>query len=210
MKKAFVLVVLFILPVVAYLFFASGVNNFGRLPVITENIQDVSAYDNEVTFKNKITVLGFLGNDVDFKKGNALNLNQKIYKDFHQFNDFQFVMLMPKGTEANVEILKNELATLASIEKWKFVFVEPSEINTVFTSLKSDLKLDANLSTPYVFIVDKDVSLRGRNPEEDHTTVYGFDATSVAELSNKMIDDIRIILAEYRMALKKNNAERDI
>ncbi|MBU2995200.1 hypothetical protein KO500_02090 [Cellulophaga baltica] len=210
MKKTFVLVVLFIFPVVAYLFFASGVNNFGKLPVVTENVQDVSAYSDVVTFKNKITILGFLGADVDFKKGNALNLNQKIYKDFHQFNDFQFVMLMPKGTEANVEVLKTELAGLASIEKWKFVFLEPAEINTVFASLKTDLELDANLSTPYVFIVDKDVSLRGRNPEEDHTTVYGFDATSVAELSNKMIDDVRIILAEYRMALKKNNAERDI
>ena len=30
MKKTFVLVVLFILPIVAYLFFASGINNFGK------------------------------------------------------------------------------------------------------------------------------------------------------------------------------------
>jgi hypothetical protein len=30
----------------------------------------------------------------------------------------------------------------------------------------------------------------------------------VADLNNKMEDDIKIILAEYRMALKKNNADR--
>jgi len=49
MKKAFVLVVLFILPIVAYLFFASGINNFGRLPVLTENVQDISFGDAEIT-----------------------------------------------------------------------------------------------------------------------------------------------------------------
>lgn len=210
MKKAFILIVLFVLPIVAYLFFASGVHNFGRLPVLTENVSDVSVIDPNTTFKNKITILGFLGNNVDFKKGNALNLNQKIYKDFHQFNDFQFVMIMPKGTEENVETLKNELSELVEIDKWKFVFADPSQIQDIFSSLKTDLQLDENYSTPYVFIVDKDAALRGRNQDEEHETIYGFDATSVAELTNKMIDDVRIILAEYRMALKKNNANRDI
>ena len=210
MKKAFVLIVLFIFPIVAYLFFASGVHNFGRLPVLTNNVKDVSSYDKNVTLENKITILGFLGSNVDFKKGNALNLNQKIYKDFYKFNDFQFVMVMPKGTEQNVEILKKELSELANINKWKFIFVEPTEVTLLFDSLKTDLKLDENYSTPYVFIIDKDKALRGRNKEEDHETIYGFDATSVAELTNKMIDDVRIILAEYRMALKKNNSDRDI
>ena len=68
MKKAFVLIVLFIFPVVAYLFFASGVHNFGRLPVLTKNVKDVSVIDKNVTLNNKITILGFLGSDVDFKK----------------------------------------------------------------------------------------------------------------------------------------------
>tara|TARA_R110002050_G_scaffold179118_3_gene312462 strand:- start:113341 stop:113973 length:633 start_codon:yes stop_codon:yes gene_type:complete len=210
MKKAFVLIVLFVFPVVAYLFFASGVHNFGKLPVLTQNVKDVKDYDKNVSLDNKITILGFLGSDVDFKKGNALNLNQKIYKDFYKFNDFQFVMVMPEGTEASVEVLKEELSGLAEIDKWNFVFVEPNEITLLFSSLKTDLTLDANYSTPYVFIIDKDKALRGRNQEEDHETIYGFNATSVAELTNKMIDDVRIILAEYRMALKKNSANRDI
>ena len=210
MKKAFVLIVLFVFPVVAYLFFASGVHNFGKLPVLTQNVKDVKDYDKNVSLDNKITILGFLGSDVDFKKGNALNLNQKIYKDFYKFNDFQFVMVMPKGTEASVAILKEELSGLAEIDKWNFVFVEPNDITLLFSSLKTDLTLDATYSTPYVFIIDKDKALRGRNQEEDHETIYGFNATSVAELTNKMIDDVRIILAEYRMALKKNSAKRDI
>ena len=202
--------VLFILPIVAYLFFASGIHNFGRLPVLTQNVEDVSLYNDNTTFKNKITILGFLGADVDFKKGNALNLNEKIYKDFHKFTDFQFVIIMPKGTEPKIEILKKELASLVAIDKWNFVFLAPNQIESLFSSLQTNLKLDTNYSTPYVFIIDKDNALRGRKKEEGQEIIYGFDATSVAELTNKMIDDVRIVLAEYRMALKKNSANREI
>ena len=208
MKKVFVLVVLFVLPVVAYLFFASGVNNFGRLPILTNTITDVSTVNSSVTFKDKISILGFLGSNLENKKGAAFNLNQKIYKRFYEFKDFQFVMVVPKGTENQIKVLKQELSTLAPIEKWKFVFTEEKEVRSIFNSLETGLTLDAFLSTPYVFIVDKDANLRGRTNDEDEGTKHGFNANSVADLNNKMEDDVKIILAEYRMALKKNAAQR--
>ena len=80
--------------------------------------------------------------------------------------------------------------------------------NSFSKNLKTDLSLDENLATPYVFIIDKDRNLRGRTNDEDEGTKFGFNATSVAELNNKMEDDVKIILAEYRLALKKNNASR--
>jgi hypothetical protein len=208
MKKTFVLVVLFILPLVAYLFFASGVNNFGKLAVLTEEVLDVPENTDEITFEGKITILGFLGNNVELKKGNAFNLNQKIYKPFYEFHDFQMVMIMPFGTEDKVEELKRELGGLADIRNWKFVFTSDKQIREVFNSLKTNLSLDENLGTHYVFIIDKNKNLRGRIDDEEEATKYGFNATSVAELNNKMEDDVKIILAEYRMALKKNNADR--
>jgi hypothetical protein len=70
------------------------------------------------------------------------------------------------------------------------------------------VNLDATLSSPYVFIIDKDKALRGRDDDEDIGTLYGYDARTVAEINNKMEDDIKVILAEYRLALKKNNADR--
>ncbi len=209
MKKTLVLVTLFVLPIVAYLFFASGVNNFGKLPILTENISDVALLEENTTLKNKITILGFLGNDVDQKKGNAFNLNQKIYKRFYEFKDFQFVMIVPKGTENSVSELKEELGNLADVKKWEFIFADESRITDFFSSLKTDLSLDENLSTPYVFIIDKDLNLRGRMNDEDEGTKFGFNTTSVADLNNKMEDDVKIILAEYRLALKKNNANRE-
>lgn len=208
MKKTFVLIVLFVLPIIAYLFFASGVNNFGRLPTLTEGIREIDAPDNRVKLVNNITVLGFLGNQVENKKGNAFNLNQKIYKRFNEFKDFQFVMVMPFGTETKVEELKTELSALADVSKWKFVFLEPAVIKELFNSLRTDLELDADLGTPYVFIIDKERNLRGRTEDEDEGTKFGFNTNSVADLNNKMEDDVKIILAEYRLALKKNNANR--
>ena len=154
MKKTFVLIVLFVLPIVAYLFFASGINNFGKLPTLTRNIPDISKIDANVAFENKITILGFLGNDIEHQKGNAFNLNQKIYKRFYEFNDFQFVMLVPNGTENQVANIKAELGSLTDIVKWKFVYASEDGINDIFNELKTDLELDKNLATPYVFIID--------------------------------------------------------
>lgn len=209
MKKTFVLVVLFILPLVAYMFFASGVNNFGRLPTLTEQIEDLDAFSPAETLSGKITVLGFLGYDLELKKANAFNLNQKIYKPFYEFRDFQMVMVLPKGTEEKVAELKKELSGLADVRNWKFVFGTDADIKSLFNSLSTNLELEDQLGSSYVFIIDKDRNLRGRDNDEDEGMKYGFDATSVADLNNKMEDDVKVILAEYRLALKKNNAQRD-
>ena len=41
--------------------------------------------------------------------------------------------------------------------------------------------------------------------DDDEGTLFGFNAQSVAEINNKMVDDIKVILAEYRRAWKKYN-----
>ena len=40
--------------------------------------------------------------------------------------------------------------------------------------------------------------------------LFGYNMQSVAELNDKMKDDVKVVLAEYRLALKKNNADREI
>ena len=169
---------------------------------------DVNSIDNTQTLEGKITILGFMGNEIENQKTIALNLNQKIYKPFFEFNDFQFMMVVPEGTEEKVEELKYELSQLEDISRWNFVFASSEQIEVLFKSLKSNFSLNGDLGTPYVFIIDKDRNLRGRTDDEDEGIKHGFKATSVAELNNKMEDDVKIILAEYRLALKKNNATR--
>ncbi|PIB27313.1 hypothetical protein [Maribacter sp. 4G9] len=208
MKKNFVLIVLFVLPIVAYLFFASGVTNFGRLPVLNDGVMEIPKNAGNTMFSNSITVLGFLGRDVEGRKGNAFNLNQKIYKRFHEFDDFQFLMVVPKGTEADVTDLNKELSSLDETTKWNFAFLEEAAILNLFESLGTNLDLQRDLSSPYVFIVDKNLKLRGRDQDEDEGIKYGYNTASVADLNNKMVDDVKIILAEYRMARKENNLNR--
>ncbi len=207
MKKTFVLVILFIFPLVAYLFFASGVNQFGRLPVLTENVTEMPS-SSGVSLKDKITILGFLGENLGDRSGNAFNLNQKIYKRFHEFKDFQMVMVVPEGSQEKVNQLKKGLGKLSSIDKWRFVFASETEIRSLFSSLSTNISLDASLGCSEVFIIDKNRNLRGRDNDEEEGIKYGFNTASVAELNNKMEDDVKIILAEYRLALKKNNANR--
>ena len=183
MKKYVVLTTLFVLPLVVYLFFASGINHFAKLPVLTKNVKDISDISNE-SLKDKITVLGFFGNNIEEKYGDAGNLNQEIFKRFNEFKDFQFIMIQPEGTKILTENLMN-----------------------VFNSLKTDIKLDSNLGTSHVFIIDRKGNLRGRDDEDG--AKFGYDSRFVADINNNMVDDVKVILAEYRMALKKNNIYKD-
>jgi hypothetical protein len=212
-KKHFVLFILFIFPIVIYLFFASGKNNFALLPVLTKEVNEIQQWTTlsgeSVQFKDRITVLGFWGANLSNKKGDALNLNQKIYKRFYQFQDFQFVMVLRNGQQIQVEMLKEELKSGVGTDlvKWRFIFGTDEQIGTLFESLKTPLELTSEKSLPYVFIIDKEGNLRGRDDDEDVGTLFGFNAQSVAEINNKMVDDIKVILAEYRRAWKKYNKE---
>lgn len=217
MKKNIVLFVLFILPIVAYLFFASGVNNFAKLPIITKSIPEINSwktFDNKpVTISNKITILGFFGNDVLNHKGNFFNLYEKIYDRNKSFKDFQIVIILPDGTQNDVNELQRDLLKLGTSAGWSFVFASPDEINAFYSKLKLQGKLDKNLGTNSVYIIDKLRNLRGRKGEDKGEDEYreGYNTSLVSELHNEMTDDVKIILAEYRLALKKNhNASRKI
>ena len=207
MKKYVVLFVLFILPIVAYLFFASGVNSFTTLPTVTSEIPDLgnwkSLSGDDVSLDGKITVLGFGGGKLIDNRGNLFNLNQKIYQRYHKFTDLQFVILCPLGTEKDAEYIIGQFATITDVSRWQFVFAPPAEIAQFYDNLKLKGKLSADLGTPNVFLVDKARNLRGRNDADDYKE--GYNTFHVSELSNEMLDDFKIILYEYRAALKRNN-----
>ena len=218
MKKNLVLFVLFILPIVAYLFFASGINSFAKLPTITKNIPDINSWktlDNKpVTLTGKITILGFMGQDVLKRKGNIFNLYEKIFDRNKNFKDFQMVMIVPDGTQDQVKELQKVVLTLGTQAGWNFVFGTPEEINSFYNKLNLVGRLDTTLATPNVYIIDKKRNLRGRKGHDKKgKSEYkeGYNTKFVSELYNEMTDDVKIILAEYRLALKKNhNATKEL
>ena len=105
--------------------------------------------------------------------------------------------------------VKNDLKTGTDTDliNWKFITIEEDKLVGLFNSLKTNLSLDSNAGTPYVFIIDRDSNLRGR--DDDDGVKYGYDSRSVADINNNMLDDVKVILAEYRMALKKNNRYKE-
>lgn len=207
MKKNIVLFVLFILPIVAYLFFASGVNGYTKLPIITPNTADFGPWktldSKPITLNGKVTILGFSGSELLKNRGNLFNLNQKIYQRYHEFKDVQFVMICPSGTESDAKKVVDALGAFTDVAQWRFVFASPVDITTYYSQLKLKDQLDDKLGTPKVYIVDKKRNLRGRKLVKDE--MEGYNTFHPAELSNEMLDDFKVILYEYRAALKKNN-----
>lgn len=210
-----VLGILFFLPVTFLLFLYPATHNYTPLDIVNESVLDINnftATSNEVVqFKDHITVLGFFGNNPMSKATTASNLKELVYDNFTGFKKFQIVILMPDGTEDQVKLLKQEISSYQGLKFWHFVHVKPHVINQIFSSLKSDTNLSTDLSTDQVYIVDKDLNQRGRlddrtdNELEKNKPVYrlnSFNCIKVAQIKNKMSEDMRILFTEYRQKRK--------
>lgn len=212
MKNKLVLIVLLALPIVIYMIFATASHNSLFLPTISRNNLELpqwKSYNNQpIQLKNKITVLGFVGNNIKKNQGNLFNLNQKIYGKYVGFKDFQVVMIAEEGAEDQVKELLEKLGGFTEdLSGWKFVFAKKSEMQTYYDSFKLRDQLDANLSTSNVIIIDKDKNHRGRkgkNKQGKDEYKESYNTTSAADLHNDMSDDVKIMLREYRLALKRN------
>lgn len=210
MKKYLILSLLFIMPISAYLFFATGVNQFQRLPIISEGISELpqgsTSLGNTPKLEGKITVLGFPGAHLLQDKGDAFNLNQKIYKRYHEFEDFQLIMILPKGSEVQAQKVVDELAVISDMSNWNYLFLEPEQIQTFYDSMGLVGKLDQDMASTNIYIIDKSLNVRGRNGKNkkgDFEYKEGYSTISAAELHNDMMDDVKVVLAEYRLALKE-------
>lgn len=209
MKKVLILAVLFALPVTAYIFFSSAVHNFAHLPKLTGDVDSLENFESlrgdKLQLDGKITILSFYGKNIADMKGNAYNLNDEIYKKNFKYKNFQFIVLAEDGTQDEARHLIDQLKPTSNPVKWKFAFGSPEDIKSVFNSMETDLELGQDLSTPYTFIIDKNRNLRGRDKEntDDHQYVYGYDTRSPGKLVKVMSDDVDVLLAEYRLALKR-------
>ena len=168
MKNKLVLILLFVLPIAIYLLFSTATHNSLFLPTISKANAEIPSHwqglnQEKISMKDKITVLGFVGTNVMENRGNFFNLNQKIYNKYKGFKDFQMVMVVPAGNETKAQQIIDELAPITGeMTGWKFVFAAPEEIQTFYDSYKLVGKLDTNLGTPDVIIVDKELNHRGR------------------------------------------------
>ena len=138
-------------------------------------------------------------------------MKELVYDKFKGFKKFQIVIVLPKGTEAKAIQLQKEINNYDDMRFWHYVFGESNDIKNLFNSLKSEEALDNSLFTDHIFIVDKDLAQRGRIDDREDKEIerkdeiyplYSYDCIEVAEVKNKMSDDLRILFTEYRQKRK--------
>ncbi len=216
-KSKIFLIFLFIFPILTYLIFATAKHNSLFLPTISKHNKELpeswkSLNGEKVQLENKITVLGFPGDSVTLNKGNIFNLNQKIYNKYYGFKDLQFVMVAPDGTQEQCKAVLKQLEGLSEdLSGWHFVFAPKEEILPYYRSFNLVGGLDAAAGTPAVIILDKEINHRGRkgkNKKGEEEYKESYNTISAADLHNEMSDDVKIVLREYRLALKKNDNKR--
>jgi hypothetical protein len=211
--KYSVLVILFALPLVAYLFFLQGKHNFDTLPVIVETVGELNNFkdieDNIFQLKDSVTIITFLGKSPYGRLGYISNINEKVYKEFHKFDTFQLISILPTSGLSEIQEINNQMSETTDTEDWHFISGTETEVQEFFKSLKTDLELNQDLSSDFAFVIDKNGSLRGRDDSNpDEPIIYGYDTSSIPALQKVMMDDVRVLLAEYRFAFKKNRDQK--
>lgn len=209
-QKYIVLFTLFIVPLLFYIFLQLGTHNFGKLPIVTKEVLDISLINKKTTFKDKVSVVTFIGNDIAIADAELFNLNEKVYKKFYGYTDFQMVSLVTKELESEIVKLQEKLSVNTNLIKWIFVFASEEELEAIHESFKTTGGLDKNAHISEAYIIDKENNLRrGKSTIKGLTDkkLFGYNMKSVAELKNDMHDDVKVVLAEYSFALKKNRSE---
>jgi hypothetical protein len=214
-KRNIVLGILFFLPVAFLLMLYPAKHNYEPLNVVHNNVSDIQKFkgleQDSLKLKDHITVLGFLGRTPLKNAIAASNLKELIYDKFKGFKKFQIIMVVPEGSQEEVVQLKSEVNTYEDLRFWHYVFGEEKEIKSLFNSLKIDVELREDLSTDHVFIIDKDLSQRGRfdgrekkeiEANKPKYSVYSYNTIEVADVKNKMSDDMRVLFTEYRQRRK--------
>ena len=207
MKKFWVLFSLFVLPLVFYIFLSKGIYKYSNLPILTEKVIDLKqiAPSTTATFSEKLTIICFLGSDINIAKASLFNLNQTIYKRYYSKPFFQMVAILPQGLENEYRETIKELSAFTDISKWHFIYASPQNINLLFNSFETPYLLNENLYSENAYIVDMELRLRGRKDDEDTKggKLYGYNMKSVAILKNKMKDDIDIIYYQLKKSAEK-------
>lgn len=214
-KRIWVLGILFFLPVAFLLFLYPSTHNYNPLDIVNQNVSDLnlsSSNSNEtIALEGNITILGFFGENPLDHIVEASNIKELVYDKFKGFKRFQIVIVMPIGTEGQVDELKSKINSYEDAKFWHYVFGQPNDIMNLYASLKSKSELNADLSTDQIFIIDNELNQRGRLDDRNKKELksnqtpyplYSYSSVDIDDIKNKMGEDIRILFTEYRQKRK--------
>ncbi|HMC01768.1 MAG TPA: hypothetical protein VKN14_12100 [Flavobacteriaceae bacterium] len=209
--------ILFFLPVTFLMFLYPSTHNYNTLDIVDDKVNELNNFKSDseesIVLKDHLTVLGFFGKNPMNNAIAASNLKELIYDKFKGFKRFQIVIVVSEASIEEAIQLKKEISLYEDLKYWHFVFGNQNQIQQVYNSLKTDLTLNAQMGSNNVFIIDKDLSQRGRiddrsnNEIAKNSPIYGlssYNCIEVAEIKNKMSEDLRILFTEYRQKRKGN------
>ncbi|MGB0838323.1 MAG: hypothetical protein ACPGRE_09500 [Flavobacteriaceae bacterium] len=215
MKKFLVLFILFVLPLGAYLFIIQGKINFEKLPVLSEKTGDITVFHTaqggSLDLSQNISVVLFVGSDLQRVSTGVLNLNEIVYRKLVKYKEFEIVVIAPQGTESDVLQLKKDLNFMVGtdLNKWKFVYGSPEQITSYHKALHTTNTLDDDYFDKDVYIIDKNARLRGRFDDQGMVQ-FGYNIFQAATLKNELLDDVKVVFYEYNSALKEFDNQREI
>ena len=128
--------------------------------------------------------------------------------NFKGFKKFQIVILVSQEAKEQTKRLIQELNKYSEHKYWHFVYASESDMNKLFNSLRSSLRLDSNFATRGLFVIDKDLNQRGRLDDRTKKEIErgdkirpltAYNASEVSVIKNKLAaEDMRVLLEEYR------------
>ncbi|MBT8270843.1 MAG: hypothetical protein HKO90_11595 [Flavobacteriaceae bacterium] len=216
-KKPVILAILFLLPVIFLLFLYPSTHNYNSLDIVHGPVQDITNVlpedEIELDFYDNISILLFLGEDPLENATSALNVKEMVYDKFRGFKRFQIIGLVGEESDRSIEELKKKLYQYDELTYWNFIKAGKEETERIFNGLLTGSELKADNSFDGIFIIDKDLMQRGRLDDRNKSELkkeaqvyplYHYNSIEVAELKNKLSDDLRILFTEYRQKRKGN------
>ncbi|WP_455169769.1 hypothetical protein [Aegicerativicinus sediminis] len=211
-KRNLVLGILFFLPVAFLLMLLPATHNYEALDIVKDEVPDLSNFSSldqnvQIRLKDHITVLGIIGSDPQAQSISISNVKELIYDKFRGFKKFQVVLLATPDSKEKVNELISEISPFEPLEYFHVVYGSAGAIKGFFKGIKTENVLnDSNASTD-VIIIDKELHQRGRlidegKKNEKGNPLWSYNTLEVAEMKNKLSEDMRILLTEYRQKRK--------
>lgn len=228
-KKYLILFAILFLPTILYLIFVRGEHNFAHLPFITYTDMDGETVNrkappfsftnqegNTITNKDvegKIYLVDFFFTSCPSICPIMTANLMKIQDRFAHYDEFMILSHTVDPKRDTPEKLK-EYADDRKIDSknWHFLTGKKDSLYTVAydylsSAMEDSLAPGGFLHTEYFVLVDKEGVLRSR--EDDDGNIIGvYDGTDAHQMRD-LIDDIKVLIAEYNLELKKNNESEE-
>lgn len=225
-KKYAILFAILFLPTILYLWFVygQGEQGFAHLPFVTYtdvngDVQNRKApefgftdQDGEIftsqQLDGKVYVVDFFFTSCPSICPIMTANMMKLQKRFSGFSDFHQVSFTVDPTRDTPEALKQYASTRQiNLSKWTFLTGEQDSLYAVAYDYLSSAMEDSTavggfLHTEYFILVDKEGNIRSRKDEQGNV-IGVYDGTAAQDIRD-LIDDIKVLMAEYNLELKKN------